>query len=212
MSEKLYKAVRPDGTDFRTGKTDYLAGGVITHPKAGPNSSRTDATFYFSVSTSKTDCTGFSWPARLLEVEAVGDVWTPHPEDMPNKRAVVALRVVRELPAVELLGPQGENLLALVARCRALTYGEARKLGAAWGAAWGAARGARDAAWGAARDAAWGAAWDAARDAARALLSRDLIGQAGFTQERYDLLSGPWRRVVGRIHPDDVDLFESTDV
>jgi hypothetical protein len=39
-----------------------------------------------------------------------------------------------------------------------------------------------------------------------------LIGQAGFTQERYDLLSGPWRRVVGRIHPDDVDLFESTDV
>jgi hypothetical protein len=35
---------------------------------------------------------------------------------------------------------------------------------------------------------------------------RDLIGATGFTQKDYDLLSGPWRRVIGHIHPDDEDL------
>jgi hypothetical protein len=71
---------------------------------------------------------------------------------------------------------------------------------AAWVAVWDAARyAARDAAW----DAARYAAWAAARDAARALVARDLIGQHGFTQEHYDLLTDPWVSVIGPVHPDD---------
>ncbi len=94
---------------------------------------------------------------------------------------------------------------------------------AAWGAAWAAARdaaraaardaaraAARDAARAAARDAAWdaawGAAWDAAWDAAWGAVTRDLIGQHGYTQEHYDTLTRPWREAVGRLHPDDADL------
>jgi hypothetical protein len=33
---------------------------------------------------------------------------------------------------------------------------------------------------------------------------RDLIGSYGFTQAHYDLLTGPWARVIGPAHPDDV--------
>ena len=123
-------------------------------------------------------------------------------------------------------GPQHEQVVAMIERTRVLTAEEVTALGvawyAAWGAAWGAARGvARDAAW----DAAWGAdrraAWDAdldavwyaaryaargaARDTACALVARDLIGQYGFTQEQYDLLTGAWRTTIGPIHPDDKD-------
>ena len=80
---------------------------------------------------------------------------------------------------------------------------------AAWDAAWVAARDAAwDAAWDAARDAAWGrnAVWGAAWVAARALLLRDLIGRyPGWDQDAYDLLTGPWRQVIGPIHPDDGD-------
>ncbi len=57
-----------------------------------------------------------------------------------------------------------------------------------------------------ARGAARGAARDAAWDAAAGLASRDLIGPGGFTQERYDLLTGPWRRVIGKIHAEDADM------
>ena len=98
---------------------------------------------------------------------------------------------------------------------------------AAWHAAWCAtldevryaARDAtRDATWGAAWDAtryaAWHAAWCATRDAARyaawdaveALLVRDLITDDGFTQEHYELLTWPWRTVIGPIHPDDEEV------
>ncbi len=85
---------------------------------------------------------------------------------------------------------------------------------AAWAAAWAAARAAagdaaRAAAWAAAGDAARAAAGDAARDAARAaagLLVRDLIGQHGFTQQHYDLLTQVWRTAIGPIHPDDAPI------
>jgi hypothetical protein len=83
---------------------------------------------------------------------------------------------------------------------------------AAWVAAWVAAEdAARDAAWNAAwnaaqdaaRDADWAAARNAAGDAARALAVRDLIGQHGFTQAHYNLLTEPWATVIGPVHPDD---------
>jgi hypothetical protein len=88
----------------------------------------------------------------------------------------------------------------------------------AW-AAGTAARAARAAAWAtgvavedAARDTAWAAgdaraAWaatmaagNAARAAALALALRDQL-----PQDVYDVLTGPWARVIGRVHPDDPD-------
>ena len=63
-------------------------------------------------------------------------------------------------------------------------------LGAAWDAAW-------EAAWGAARYAVWGTAQDAAWDAAREAAIVDLIGQYGYTQTHHDLLTGPWKEVIG---------------
>jgi hypothetical protein len=62
------------------------------------------------------------------------------------------------------------------------------------------------AALGAARDAALGAALGAARG----LVVRDLIGQHGFTQAHYDILTQPWANVIGKVHPDDADRLVTT--
>ena len=78
---------------------------------------------------------------------------------------------------------QGPHVVALIARARVLTAGEAERLAAARAAAWAAAR-----------------------DAAVALVVRDLIGQHGLTQDHYDTLTRPWRTVIGPIHPDDPEV------
>jgi hypothetical protein len=121
-------------------------------------------------------------------------------------------------------GPQWAQIVALVRRAAVLTEDEADRLAAARGAsraaawaasraaAWAASRGAsRAAAWAASRgasraasrDAARAAAVDAAWDAAVALSARDLITPDDFTQQHYDVLTGPWREVIGPVHPDD---------
>lgn len=194
MSEKTrvryYKATRPDGTDFRTGEIDYGAalksGETIEHPEKFV---RNEPSTYFSVSTSPADCTGMRWPCRLFRIEPVGRAWRN--DEMPNKRCCSRLRVVEELPAHEALGPQGEEVAALIERCGTLTVDELERLAVAWVAA-------RAAAWSAARDAAWDAAWVAARvaawgDAALALVTRDLI-----SQEHFDTLYGPWAQVIDK--------------
>ncbi len=170
-----YKATREDGTDFHTGLVDYGAaltsGELVTHPSGDVRSVTGDAATYLSVSTSTSDCTGFRWPCRLFAVEPV-DPWTPHATDLPNKRACLSLRVVEELPAWQVFGPNGERVVAVIDRASRLTPGEVERLdaardaagAAAWAAPWAAAR---DAAWAAARDAAWDAAWAAAWAAAR---------------------------------------------
>lgn len=211
-----YKAVRPDGTDFRTGTVRWLppvgdpmpgGGMVVTHPTSR---NRTDggADGYLSVATVATECTGMRWPCRLAVVEPTrAAVWTPDPDTRPSKRASWQWRVVAEIDAHQALGPQGREVAAIIDRARMLTTDELRQLdatwGAAWDAAWGAARvAARGDAWVAARVAAWGdawgaarvAAWGAARDAALATLVRDLI-----TPKQHDLLMAPWRTVIGDI-------------
>jgi len=218
-----FKAVHPDGSSFHDRRFRWLpesgpiAGHVVTHPTATTVGG--DSSQYLSVSVSPTDCTGMQWPCRLLEVEPVDghEVTTPRPEGLPSKRAAVAWRVVRELPATDALGPNGVHVAALLERAGRLTYDESRRLDSAWAAAWGAWDAAWDAAWDsawaaawtAARDAAWDAAWDAARDAARgardaawdaagALVVRDLI-----STEHYDTLTRPWASVIGKVHPDD---------
>lgn len=210
-----FKAVRPDGTDWRTGKVQWapppghVGEWIVQHPtaaKIGFGGRR-----YLSVSTVVTDCTGMGWPCRLLTVEAAGDVTTPLPITLPNKRAGVTFRVTGELPAHEALGPQGVHVAALIERERHLTPDEASALHATWdaarGAVWDAAfTAARKAAWDAARGGAWDAASHTAWDVARGLVVRDLI-----TTSRYDALTRPWRTVIGPIHPDDPDLRTTHD-
>ena len=227
-----YKAVRPDGTSFYDVAFRWLPDGwksgdpvpadlVVEHPDYSPTDSC--ASRYLSASTVATDCTGKGWPCVLLELEPVGQVRQPDPRELPHKVAAPAWRVIRELPAITALGPQGAEVAALIDLIRHLTGDDLERLDADWdtagytarvaardaarGAAWCAAR---DAARGAARAATWCAAWDAARaatwdatrdaagDAAAALVVRDVI-----SRERYDALTRPWASVIGPIHPDD---------
>ena len=162
--ETYYKAVRPDGTDFYSGRV--LWDQIVEHPDPGIPGGE-DAKGYLSVSVSPTDCTGMNWPCRLLVVEPVEGVpvWEPTP-NLPSKRASHAWRVVRELPAHEALGPNGVEVAAFLALLPTLTSAD-------WEATWGAAR---------------AATWAAARDAARALLVRDLI-----TTKHFDVLTAPMR-------------------
>lgn len=208
-----FKAVRPDGMDFRTGTIDYaaaLGGDPVTLPVVpGPRCCTSDVLHASTVPTET--LIGGSWPCRLFEVTG-----TPVAEE-GYKRGFFSLTVVREVAAHQALGPQGEQVAALIDRAGKLTVGEAEKLAAAWGAAWDdvasdaalfAARDAvSDAAWvaarGSARYAAWVAAsWDAtgyaARDAALALVARDLI-----STEHYTTLTKVWAQVIGPAHPDD---------
>ena len=220
-----WKAVRPDGTDFHTGTVQWAppAGHVgewlVRHPTASVIGD--GASGYLSVASVPTDCTGMEWPCRLLEVEAVGEVTTPNLA-LPHKRAGLTFRVLRETPATEALGPQGEHVAALIRSIPDITRTPTERVALAWDAALDAVRdAARDAVRDAARDAAWNAAWNAAWDAARdaawdaaryaawyaardatlALLARDLI-----TTEDYDALTRPWRTAIGPIHPDDPAL------
>ena len=216
-----YKAVRPDGTDFFSGKVRWLppageplpeGGLIVRHPTATTPSLGYDAADYLSVSTEPANCAGMQWPCRLALVEAAdAAVWTPDATALPDKRAAVVWLVTAEVDAWQALGPQGREVAAIIDRVRMLTADELDRLAAArgaaqgaaqdaaWDAAWDAARGAaRGAAQGAAQDAARHAAWDAARDAARAAtlatLVRDLI-----TPKQHDLLMAPWRTVIGDI-------------
>ena len=210
-----YKAVRPDGTDFFSGKVRWLppageplpeGGLIVRHPTATTPSFGDDAAYYLSVSTEPANCTGMQWPCRLARLEAAdAAVWTPDATALPDKRAAVVWLVTAEVDAWQALGPQGREVAAIIDRTRTLTTDELRQLAAAWGAARATARDAarttalyaawgtdRDAAWNAARNAAWGAAWAAAWDAALATLVRDLI-----TPKQHDLLMAPWRTVIG---------------
>ena len=213
MSEETYyKAVRPDGTDFYSGRV--LWDQIVRHPNPGIPREE-DAEGYLSVSVSPTDCTGMKWPCRLFAVEPVEEVsvWEPTP-GLPSKRASHAWRVVRELPAYEALGPNGAEVAAFLDLLPTLTRTQWDAAGdaagdaafdaawsaafdAAWSAAFDAARyAAFDAARDAARYAAWSAASVAARDAARdaasdaalALLVRDLI-----STDHFDVLTAPMR-------------------
>ena len=212
MSETYYKATRPDGTDWFTGTVRWLpedgiipeGGWLVEHPAPGPVGDGS-AVGYLSVATVPTDCTEMVWPTRLLRVEPVGEVWTPHPYSLPNKRAAQAWWVIEERPAHEALGPQGREVAALIETARGLTPDRLDALDTAWNSAWNAA-------WNSARNAAWNSAWEASRKAARdaarnsagdtvwgaardtflAVLVRDLI-----TPKQYDLLTSPWRTVMG---------------
>lgn len=232
-----FKAIRPDGRDFHSGTVQWAPervkarkGRVVRHPTATKVGG--DPSGYLSVATTPTDCTGMSWPCRLLEVETVDGSGPamPHPTRLPHKRAAIAWRVVREQDPTLALGPQGAHVAALIERSSHLTRTEVRRLAAARDAAEDATRAARVAARNtraAAEDAAWAAMWLAwntrdgawaatrgTRDAAWAAAgyaawyaavgaARALVVRDLIASEHYDALTMPWRQAVGRIHPDD---------
>jgi hypothetical protein len=120
--------------------------------------------------------------------------------------------------------PDQSPIEALIERAGRLTLSELTTLAAAWSAAGAsvgdaacAAWAAGDAAGAAAGDAAWDAvmaswaatwsvgdvSWAAAMAARAAALATALRDQ--LTQEHYRALTGPWARVIGRVHPDDPD-------
>jgi len=209
-----FKATRLGGTDFFTGSVDYAAALASGEPlpELSGDAMEFPGSGWYHLATVPTECAGMSWPCRLFEVEPVGDVFmdTAHPYKIGSR----SVRVLREIEAHRVFGPQGEQVAALFERCRMLSAAELDSLGAAWDATRGSTRdvaqgSAQGVAQGSARYAAWDAAWDAtwaAGDAAVALLCRDLVGQYdGWDQHAYDLLTGPWRDVIGPIHPDDGD-------
>ena len=181
-----YKATRPDGTDFRTGRVGYAgalaSGAVVEFPHPYRKFVRDDPSTYLSVSSEPGEVlTGGSWPCRLFTVEPVGAVESH--SSMGWKGCVRTLRVTGEVDAHLALGPNGATVAAVIGRAGRLSAAEAEALAAAWGAAWGAA-------W----DAAWGAAWGAAWDAGVAEVVRDLI-----TPAQYQVLAGPWLTVIGQV-------------
>ena len=221
-----WKATQPDGTDFYTGTVDYagaLASGEPTPALSGEG--EFPGPGWLHLATVPTECVGMSWPCRLFEVEPADDLGGDRPRH-EYKVGATAVRVLAEVDAHVALGPQGVQVAAFIERCATLTADEVSRLNAARGTARGvatrdAARGiargtARGTAWGAALyaatpGAAWGAARDAALGAAWALLLRDLIGQhPGWDQDAYDLLTGPWRSVIGPVHPDDAPMAGSS--
>ena len=165
---------------------------------------------------------GGSWPCRLFEVEPRSALIS----DGGHIHGCTAVKVVRELPAWQALGPNGEAVAAHIERCKTITSEQARRLDAEQDAAWDAVAvwtAARDAAWFAAKDAivagpASGyaiAAQDAARFAARnaarnAIAAQDAAWPAAWpaalalvvrdliTPEQFDLLYGPWASVMER--------------
>ena len=196
-----YKAVRLDGTDFCTGTILYETGRIVEPALCDlpPSKRRLCGPGVLHAATVPTETLiGGSWPCRLFEVTGrVTNKSSKHPHKMGFRRLVVG----KELPAWQVFGPQGQEVIALIDRAARLTATEARALyaaqnaawDAAWDATWSAARSAaRNAAWDADWSAAWDAAWDVIWDAAIALVVRDLI-----SVEHFNTLAGPWFSVVG---------------
>ena len=200
-----YKALRPDGTDFATGTTKPRKGRWL--PRIDGDLIMCQRGYHVSDAAAAT-LAGGSWPCKLARVEIPDGEW----ERQGHKLVVPTYRVVEWLPAWQALGPNGEDIAALIERAKRLTDTEAQRLYAAEDAAWSAAEdaaedaarspawsaavsAARCAAWSAAEDAAGeaagDAAWDAAEYAAGALVVRDLI-----TPKQFAILYGPWATVV----------------
>ncbi len=198
-----YKATRPDATSFHDGKTKWVVGKTTKIASSEQRSELCGVGILHASDAPGETLVGGSWPCRLFEVEG-----TPVGQD-DHKYGFHRLIVIRELPAWQALGPNGEAVAAHIERCKTITPEQAKQMYAARGAARGAAH---YAAW----DAAWDATWDAARyvawtalrgaargaasddvardvawDAALALVARDLI-----TPEHFDVLYGPWASVM----------------
>ncbi len=196
----FYKATRPDGTDFHTGRILYEVGKKVRPAKTSLTPQICGAGYLHASDAPGEVLVGGRWPCRLFEV--TGKPAAGFNDAHKHKGGFKQLTVVREIDPYLALGPNGRYVAGIIERIRKADSEEIKKLVAARGAAWGAAwEAAREAAWEAAREAAreaaWGAAWEAAwgaaREAALALTVRDLI-----TPEQFATLYGSWQYVMGK--------------
>lgn len=233
MSTQFFKAVRPDGTDFRTGTIDYaaaLGAGPITLPTVDdPQCSTGDVLHASTVAAEALSCG--SWPCRLFLVEGEPVAEKGH------TRGFFSLRVMEEIDPHHALGPNGMRVARVIEMARSLTEDQARAIHAArgaardaardapWGEAWEAARDAAratarataraaaratagaaawDAAWEAARGAAWGAEREAAWEATGGAAWAAVVRDL-ISDEHYQILAGHWESVMGPIFEDTED-------
>ena len=161
-----YKATRTDGTSFHDAKTTWTVGETVKIKKKDRKADLCGVGILHASDAPGETLIGGRWPCRLFEVEG-----KPVAQD-GHKFGFHELTVVRELPAWQALGPNGEAVAALIERARTITPEKAERLRAAW-------------------DAAADAARDAARRAAAALVVRDLI-----SQKQFQVLYGPWASVM----------------
>jgi hypothetical protein len=169
-----FKATRPDGTDFYSGKVLYAVGkGVYALPFKGEPRLCGPGVLHASDVPAET-LIGGRWPCRLFEVTGTPFLSAGH------KHGFKRLMVVRELDAHLALGPNGREVAALIERARRLTLKESKALHAAWvvtrGTDWDAAR---DAVVLAARGITWDAAWHGAMNGAR-YAAMDASGDAAW--------------------------------
>ena len=215
-----FKATRPDGTDFYSGTINYAAAlgsdRLVQHPRPGQIEIKNAAT-YISVATAATDCTSFTWPARLFSVEPESMSWTPDKLGMPNKRATHAIRILAELPAWQLFGPRGEGCVSILDRFLTATYDEKFALNAArdsdWWDAWDrlmavagggrAGRAGLDAAQGALYVRLYGWGGDGAAYGAALAVLYSGFPELALSDKDYAALTAPWRKVIGKAHPND---------
>jgi hypothetical protein len=102
--------------------------------------------------------------------DAFGTTWAGISEALSSHAEIT------DVELAETFGPNWQLIRRIVNQAATLTSEQVEALAAAW-------------------DAAMPAAGYAAGYAARYAAVRDLIGEHGFTQAHYDLLTGPWRAV-----------------
>lgn len=213
-----YKATRPDGTDFWTGKLDYAAAlgdAPITLPTVDNPKCCTDTVLHAATVPTETLSGGW-WPCRLFLVEGEPVAQVEH------KLGLFSLRVVEEIDPHLALGPNGVQVARVIETARTLTTDQARAIGdkqyAELNGAHATLNGIVDTTWyvaqeyaryvaqGHARIAAWYVTsdvseninqydiWNAFKGAVRAAVVRDLI-----SDEHYQVLAGSWESVFGPI-------------
>jgi hypothetical protein len=138
----FYKATRPDGTSFYDGTTKWQVGRIVRHPAPDLSLGLCSAGVLHISDAPDETLVGGSWPCRLFEVEPRGDMIGPE----EHKYGCTKVKVVRELPAWQALGPNGEAVAALIERCKTLTYDEAAWIAVAKTASMAAYRAASEAA------------------------------------------------------------------
>ena len=143
-----YKSVRLNGTDFHTGELQWAppegheAPWIVYHQSGRQEVPSAHPRDFLSVATVPTDCSGMAWPCRLLQVRPVEGhpVATPGGRLLPNRVVATAWEVIAELDPRLALGPQADQLIALLDTAERLTGDKLRDLAAARFAAWFAAR------------------------------------------------------------------------
>lgn len=227
MSTTYYKAVRPDGTDFQTRSIDYVAAigkDPVTVPVTESPRCGTSAVLHAAIDPVTTlHGSGLDrWPCRLLEVD--GEPVARR----GRRRGFFSLRVIREIDAHLALGPHGEEIAAIIERAASLTPHEISALDATSAADRDTSSlikerlmvnilgKSRETIWNAVASAIFNISRDI-KDPKATRIIQDVVGNTVIALivrdtimvKNYDILTTPWRKTIGKIHPDDLDMMES---